>query len=78
MKDKNLNGKIHSSMYHQCQERGYATPVDVLMDIGVLPKRSTRIGGLGGLHIWKVSALLISERFLLFCTKCVYMPKRQG
>lgn len=39
MKDKDLNGKIHSSMYHQCQERGYATPVDVLMDIGVLPKK---------------------------------------
>lgn len=39
MKDKNLNEKIHSSMYHQCQERGYATPVDVLMDIGVLPKK---------------------------------------
>lgn len=39
LKDKNLNGKIHSSMYHQCQERGYATPVDVLMEIGVLPKK---------------------------------------
>lgn len=39
LKDKNLSGKIHSSMYHQCQERGYATPVDVLMDIGVLPKK---------------------------------------
>lgn len=39
MKDGNLNGKIQSSMYHQCQERGYATPVDVLMDIGVLPKK---------------------------------------
>ena len=27
-------------MYHQCQNRGYAAPVDVLlMDIGVLPKQ---------------------------------------
>jgi len=25
-------------MYHQCLKRGYATPVDVLMDIGVLTK----------------------------------------
>ena len=25
-------------MYHQCQARGYATPVDVLMEIGVLSK----------------------------------------
>ena len=39
MKDENLNAKVYSSMYHQCQERGYATPVDVLMDIGVLPKK---------------------------------------
>lgn len=77
MKDGNLNGKIHSSMYHQCQERGYATPVDVLMEIGVLPKRSMRIGGLGELHIWRVSAPLISESSLLFCIKCVCMQKRQ-
>ena len=26
-------------MYHQCQKRGYATPVDVMMDIGILPKQ---------------------------------------
>lgn len=32
-------GKIHSQMYHQCQKRGFATPVDVLMDIGVLKKQ---------------------------------------
>lgn len=39
MKDGELIGKVHSSMYHQCQNRGYAAPVDVLMDIGVLPKQ---------------------------------------
>lgn len=39
MNDKELIGTVHSSMYHQCQSRGYATPVDVLMDIGVLPKK---------------------------------------
>ena len=32
-------GKVSSSMYHQCQKRGYATPVDVMMDIGILPKQ---------------------------------------
>ena len=32
-------GKIHSSMYHQCQKRGFAAPVEVLMDIGVLKKQ---------------------------------------
>lgn len=39
MNDKELIGKVHSSMYRQCQKRGYATPVDVLMEIGVLPKK---------------------------------------
>lgn len=39
MEDKELIGKVHSCMYHQCQKRGYAAPVDVLMDIGVLPKQ---------------------------------------
>lgn len=39
MTDSELIGKVHSAMYHQCQKRGYAAPVDVLMDIGVLPKK---------------------------------------
>lgn len=39
MNDKELIGAVHSAMYHQCKDRGYAAPVDVLMDIGVLPKK---------------------------------------
>ena len=39
MNEKELIGKVHSSVYHQCQRRGYAAPVDVLMDIGALPKQ---------------------------------------
>lgn len=39
MTDGELTGKVHSAMYHQCQSRGYAAPVDVLMDIAVLPKQ---------------------------------------
>ena len=39
MNDKELISAVHSAMYHQCQSRGYAAPVDVLMDIGVLPKK---------------------------------------
>ena len=38
MTDRELTGKVHSAVYHQCQRRGYAAPVDVLMEIGVLPK----------------------------------------
>lgn len=39
MNDTELTGKVHSAVHHQCQARGYAAPVDVLMDIGVLPKQ---------------------------------------
>ena len=39
MDDKELIGKVHSSVYHQCQRRGYAAPVDVLMEVGFLPKQ---------------------------------------
>ena len=38
MNDHELTVKVHSSMYRQCRNRGYATAVDVLMDIGVLDK----------------------------------------
>ena len=39
VKDSELIGKVHSAVYHQCQQRGYAAPADVLVDIGVLPKQ---------------------------------------
>lgn len=39
MTDIELTGKVHSAVYHQCQKRGYAAPVDVLLEIGVLPKQ---------------------------------------
>ena len=38
MNNCELSAMIHTSMAHQCEQRGYATPVDVLMDIGVLTK----------------------------------------
>ena len=39
LKDSELSRKVHAAGYHQCQRRGYAAPVDVLMEIGVLPKQ---------------------------------------
>ena len=39
MDTRNLKGKIHNAMYRQIRQKGYATPVDVLMDIGVLEKQ---------------------------------------
>lgn len=40
MTDKEIIGKVHAAVYHQCRSRGYATPVDVLMDIGVLSEQN--------------------------------------
>ena len=37
--ERELIGKVHSSVYRHCQEKGYATPVDILMDVGVLSKQ---------------------------------------
>ena len=38
MNNADLIPKVHNAMYQQCQKWGYAAPVDVLMDIGVLPE----------------------------------------
>lgn len=38
MNDKELIGKVHSSMNQQLKKRGYATAVDVLMDLEMLLK----------------------------------------
>ncbi|MCI6767119.1 MAG: hypothetical protein MR596_04835 [Lachnospiraceae bacterium] len=38
MNEKEMISKVHSSVYHQCQQRGFAAPVDVLMDVGALTK----------------------------------------
>ena len=39
MKESEWIGKIYSSKKQQCKKLGYVDPVDVLMDIGVLPKQ---------------------------------------
>lgn len=38
MTDQAILSRVQDSMYRQCQKRGYAVPVDVLMDVGVLQK----------------------------------------
>lgn len=38
MNNQQLIEKIHFSMENQCLKRGYATPVDVLMDLDILSK----------------------------------------
>lgn len=38
MNEKEVIGAVHNSMYHQLLENGYATAVQVLIDINVLSK----------------------------------------
>lgn len=38
MDKKNFTGQIHNAMYQSIKKKGYASPVDVLIDIGVLSK----------------------------------------
>ena len=35
---KDMQAKVADAMYRQCHSRGFAAPVDVFMDIGVLDK----------------------------------------
>lgn len=69
MTDRELTGKVHSAMYHQCQRRGYAAPVDVLMEIGVLPKEKYEDWRRGPLIIWSVSAPSTSASSLSSCAR---------
>src|SRR5690554_2469658 len=39
MEKQNITGQIHNAMYQKIKKKGYAAPVDVLMDIGVLSKK---------------------------------------
>ena len=39
MNNGELAGKVHSAVYHQCRSRGFAAPVDVLMDVGYLSRQ---------------------------------------
>ena len=39
MSDSELIGRVRNSMRRQCQERGYAAPVDTLIEIGALPEK---------------------------------------
>ena len=39
VKESELIGKVHSAVCHQCQQRGYAAPADVLVDVAFWHQR---------------------------------------
>jgi hypothetical protein len=40
MAGKNIRGRIHNAMYQAICKKGWAAPVDVLVDVGVLLKEN--------------------------------------
>ena len=75
MNDEELRARVRESMLRQCHMRGYAAPVDVLMDVGALSKKNYEDWRLGradtlervcSMNLSKLSAVL---REMYACAK---------
>ncbi|MCD8398802.1 MAG: hypothetical protein LUD12_16790 [Lachnospiraceae bacterium] len=76
MKDSELIGKVHSSVYHQCQKRGYAAPVDVLMDVGVLDKKKYEDWRFGRIpYLEAVCTCNLRQLSFIMAQICAYAKK---
>ena len=71
MNDGELIAAVNSSMYHQCRDRGYAAPVDVLMDVGALTKekyeewrfgKATYLEAVCNINLRKLSVIMKAVR----------------
>ena len=76
MNDKELIGKVHSSMYHQLKKRGYATAVDVLMDLEILSKTDYELWRNGKvLYLEKVCNINLKKLSTILHEMRVYAKK---
>ena len=76
MNDRELVAKVHSAMYNQCRKRGYATAVDVLMDIGALTKENYEAWRHGRVpYLEKVCTLNLSKLSTVLHEMRVYAQK---
>ena len=76
MNDKELIGRVHSSMYHQLKRKGYATPVDVLMDLGILSKTDYELWRNGKvLYLEKVCKINLKKLSTILHEMRVYAKK---
>ena len=78
MNEKELIGKIHSSMYHQLQVRGYAAPVDVLVDTGILPKQKYEDWRFGRVRYLEAVCNANLNGCPSCCTRCACMRRRMS
>lgn len=81
MNEKELEKKVKASVYRQCRERGFATPVDILMEIGVLSQKNYNDWRFGKvpylekvctINLHKLSS--INRHIRLYAAKCGYKP----
>ena len=76
MNDKELIGKVHSSMYHQLKRKGYATAVDVLMDLEILSKTDYELWRNGKvLYLEKVCKVNLKKLSTILHEMRVYAKK---
>ena len=76
MNDKELIGKVHSSMYHQLKRKGYATAVDVLMDLEIVSKTDYELWRNGKvLYLEKVCKVNLKKLSTILHEMRVYAKK---
>ena len=80
MNNQELTKRVHTAMANQCKVRGYTTPVDVLMEIGVLSKANYKNGRHGrgytgsGLYLYFSKLSLIMHEIRSYAKKNKLKP----
>ncbi len=63
-------------MYHQCKDKGYATPVDVLLDLEILSKRDYEDWRLGKIpYLEKVCKVNLKKLSSILYEMSMYAKK---
>lgn len=73
MTQKELIEKVNASVYQQCRRRGYAAPVDVLMEIGILSKQKYEDWRFGRVdYLERVCTANLHKLSLIMCQMRAY------
>lgn len=77
IKDKEIASAVHNAMYQQWKKHGYATPVDTLIFIGVLSKKSYEDWRFGRVqYLEKVCTLNLRKLSIIMHQMRVYAQKQ--
>lgn len=76
MNNGELTAKVRSAVYLQCRNRGFAAPVDVLMDVGYLSKQDYENWRYGRVdYLERVCKANLSKLSLVMCEIRSYAAK---